>query len=296
MKKYLPFIVLAASLMFSSCWNTRINEHDDWKKYFDEYGVDGCFEIYDNNKETAHFYNKDLCAKRFTPASTFKIFNSLVALETGIAPDEQLVIKWDGKSRYFKDGNAVFDADTVGASLMPDWSKDLTMAEAFKVSAVPYYQEIARRVGATEMQAYLDSVKYGNMNIKGAVDQFWLNDTLKISADEQVGFVKRLYFGELPAFSERTQRIVRGMMLQKESKNYNLYYKTGWGKTGGKNILWVVGYAERFNELKNVETGNIDRIPHPYFFALNFIAKENSKDLRSVRIELLQKLLAENGL
>ena len=179
---------------------------------------------------------------------------------------------------------------------MPEWSKDMTMAEAFKASAVPYYQEIARRIGAQEMQAYIDSVKYGNMNIKGAIDQFWLNDTLKISADEQVGFIKRLYFGELPAFSERTQRIVRGMMLQKESENYKLYYKTGWGKTEGKNILWVVGYAERINQLKNVETGNMDKIPHPYFFALNFIAPDSIGNLKTIRTELLQQLLAEMGL
>lgn len=295
MKKYLLLIVIA-TLCFSSCWNARINEHDEWKKHFDEYGVEGCFEIYDNNKETAHYYNKEMCTARYTPASTFKIFNSLVALETSIAPDEQMVIKWDGKSKYFKWGNAVSGADTAGATLMPEWSKDMTMAEAFKASAVPYYQEIARRIGAQEMQAYIDSVKYGNMNIKGAIDQFWLNDTLKISADEQVGFIKRLYFGELPAFSERTQRIVRGMMLQKESENYKLYYKTGWGKTEGKNILWVVGYAERINQLKNVETGNMDKIPHPYFFALNFIAPDSIENLKTIRTELLQQLLAEMGL
>ncbi len=296
MNKYLLVLSLSVVAFASSCRNIRIKEHDEWKKHFDEAGVTGCFEVYDNNKETAIYYNKEMCAQRFTPASTFKIFNSLVALESGVARDEQLLIKWDGKSKYFNRGKAVSGADTAMATLKDDWAQDLTMVQAFKVSSVPYYQEIARRIGAKEMKAYIDTVKYGNMNISGAIDEFWLNDTLKISADEQVGLMKRLYFGEIPAFSERTQRIVRGMMLQKETDNYKLYYKTGWGTSNGKELLWVVGFVEKINELKNVETKNIDRIPHPYFFALNFEADSKMQDLRTVRSNLLQKLLAEYGL
>lgn len=267
------FLVTVAS---TSCSDVRIKNHDEWKQAFDKYHVEGCFEYYDNNQETAHYYNKERCAKQVTPASTFKIFNSLVALETNIAPDEQLVIKWDSVVRW-----------------NPDWNKDMNMAEAFKVSCLPYYQEIARRIGAKDMQYYLDTVQYGNKKIGKAIDSFWINNTLLISPDEQVGFIKRLYHAELP-FKERTQRIVRGMMLQQETKDYKLYYKTGWGKNDDGNILWVVGFVEKIEELKNVETGKIEGIPHPYFFALNFSSKDTTADFIQIRKDLLNDLLKEN--
>ena len=149
-----------------------------------------------------------------------------MALETGVAPDDQLMIKWDGVARR------------------PEWDKDMNMREAMKVSCVPYYQEIARRIGPARMQHYLDTMKYGNMNMGGAIDNFWLNDSLKISADEEMGFVKRMYFAELP-ISERSQRIVKTIMLREETPAYNLYYKTGTGLSGNKTIYWVVGFAEK---------------------------------------------------
>jgi len=274
--------VLGIALGLASCSDVRINDHDEWKPVFDKYKVtEGCFEYYDNNKEEANYYNKERCSKRMSPASTFKIFNSLVALETGVALDEQVKIKWDGVARR------------------PEWDKDLTMADAFKVSAVPYYQELARRIGAKEMQHYLDTVQYGNMQIGNQIDQFWLNDTLQITPDEQVGFMKRLYHDELP-FSPRSQRIVKGMMLQETATDYQLYYKTGWSSIDGakEDILWVVGYAETVHRLKNPKTGEMQAIPHPYFFALNFSVPKNSdsKTLVETRIKLLHDLLNEAGI
>lgn len=262
------------ALGFLSCSDIRIKEHKEWGAYFEKYGVDGCFEVYDNNKEIVHHYNLERCGRQYTPASTFKIFNSLVALETGVAPDEQLKIQWDGVTRE-----------------IPEWNQDLTMAQAFKYSALPYYQELARRIGREEMQHYLDTVKYGNMKIGDSIDRFWVDNSLKISADEQVGFVKRLYHGELP-FSERSQRIVRGMMLQEEGDNYKLYYKTGWGENEEGNLLWVVGFVEKTVALKNVETKKIEEVPHPYFFALNFSSKDKSgEELKKIRLSLLKELL-----
>ncbi len=270
--------LLAGIGLLTSCSDIRIKEHKEWKQYFDEYGVEGCFEVYDNNKETAHYYNKERSALRVSPASTFKIFNSLVALEDGVAADEQLVIQWDGVTRS-----------------IANWNQDLTMAQAFRYSSVPYYQELARRNGRERMQHYLDTVRYGNARIGPEIDQFWLNDTLLISADEQVGFIKRLYHAELP-FSARSQRIVRGMMLQKDEPGYKLYYKTGWGDYKGEQLLWVVGYVEKFNELKNVKTKKLEVIPHPYFFAMNFSTADTTRDLQEIRVALLQKLLHAQGI
>lgn len=282
MKKNIGSLLVFATIItvLSSCMNARIKDHKEWKAVFDEYNVDGCFEMYDNNKEIAHYYNKERCATRYTPASTFKILNSLIALETSIVPNEQMIIKWDGVKRWNE-----------------NWNKDLTMTEAFKVSCVPYYQELARRIGMDTYHKYLDTVKYGNMQTGTVVDSFWLNDTLKITADEQVGFLKRMYWEELPGFSDRSQRIVKGMMLQKEKKDYKIYYKTGYGICKNDEIiLWVVGFVETIHHLKNMDTKNVDAIPHAYFFALNFSTKDKDKDWQTIRLQVLNKLLATQGL
>ncbi len=266
----------------SSCRDVRIKDHAEWGKYFDKYGIkDAGFILRDNNHESVYYYNKERCTKRMLPASTFKIFNSLVALETAVAPDDQLVIKWDSVVRDHT-----------------EWNRDLTMREAFKASSVPYYQEIARRIGPARMQHYLDTVKYGNMNMSGKVDEFWLNDTLQITPDEQTGFVKRLYFAELP-FSERSQRIVKTMMLQEQTPEYNLYYKTGTGKIGDKYIYWVVGFSEKIEHYKEPE-GSMNKTSvrnYPYFFAENFEmpVSDTSKDWFRIRIDILHEVLKEYG-
>jgi len=268
--------------LLASCAKTRITDHPDWEKYYKAQGItNACFLLRDNNHESIHYYNKERSLEQFTPASTFKIFNSMVALETVVAPDDQLIIKWDGITRR------------------PEWNKDMNMREAFKVSNVPYYQEVARRIGAARMQHYLDTAKYGNMTIGGAIDTFWLNNSLKISADEQVGLLKRMYFNELP-FSERSQRIVRSMMLQEETPAYRLYYKTGWGNLpNGNNILWVVGFVERIMNVKEDKDAmnKSDIRMYPYFFAQNFEIGKNdtTKDWVNIRIQLAKDVLKDHG-
>ncbi len=279
---YLRALLVFLSVAFiSSCTQTRIKDHTEWGKYYEQNGIkNACFMLRDNNHESIHYFNKERCTQRFTPASTFKIFNSLAALETAVAPDDQLVIKWDGKVRR------------------PEWDKDMDMREAFKVSCVPYYQEIARRVGPARMQHFMDTVKYGNMKIGGAVDTFWLDNSLQVSPDEQTGFVKKLYFAELP-FSERTQRIVKTLMLQEQTPAYNLYYKTGTGHVGDKYIYWVVGFAERIEHVKEPE-GSMNKSDvrnYPYFFAENFEipVTDTSKDWSKVRIDILHNILKDYG-
>jgi len=277
-KILLAFIFIA---LISSCRDVRIKDHAEWGKYYDQYGIkNACFILRDNNHESIHYYNKERSTRRMLPASTFKIFNSLVALETAVAPDDQLVIKWDSVVRR------------------PDCNKDMNMREAFKLSCVPYYQEIARRIGPARMQHYLDTVNYGNMKMGGKIDEFWLNDSLQISPDEQTGFVKRLYFAELP-FSERSQRIVKTMMLQEQTPTYNLYYKAGTGRVGDKYVYWVVGFSEKIEHYKEPE-GSMNKTGirnYPYFFAQNFEmpASDTSKDWFKVRIDILHEVLKEYG-
>ena len=275
-------LLLLSVVFFASCHDTRVHDEKGWAKIYEVPGLrNPSFILRNHNHESVHFVNKEECLRRTLPASTFKIFNSLVALETGIAPNDDLLIKWDGINRE-----------------MPAWNKDLTLREAFRESAVWYFQELARRIGQPTMQRYLDTAEYGNKTIS-SIDSFWLDGSLQISPDEQVGLIRRLYFNDLP-FAERSQRIVKSMMLREDSTHYKLYYKTGWGHANSTtDELWVVGFIERVEKVKEPEgsMNNSDIRAYPYFFAQRFeIAPgDTSRDWAALRIELLKKVLREAG-
>jgi beta-lactamase class D len=272
------FVGVVTIFLLQSCSQSRIHDREDLEPTFIKYGIyDVGFMMRDHTHDELYFYDKERCMQRFSPASTFKIFNSLVALETGIAPDDQLVIKWDSVTRN------------------PKWDHDMTMREAFKVSNVPYYQELARRIGKNNMQHYLDTAHYGNKKIGDKIDQFWLNDTLQISADEQLGLLKKLYFDELP-FAERSQRIVRSMMLQEDSADVKYYYKTGTYEFATKDsfVCWIEGFMEHVvavNEpKKSMNKGGVRT--YPYFFVLNFTVPATDIEMWSEkRLALLHELM-----
>jgi beta-lactamase class D len=274
--------ICTAILFTPSCKNKRVTEHEEWGQRFKAYGIDSaCFIMRDHAHETIQLYNRARSLQRFTPASTFKIFNSLVALETSVARDERLVIPWSG---------------VVGR---PEWNKDMDMREAFKTSNLLYFQELARRVGQRNYQHYLDTVKYGNMKIGPHIDSFWIDNSLQISPDEQIGFIRKLYFDELP-FLARTQAIVKNMMLREDSADNRFYYKTGTGSTPqGNRVLWVVGYLEHITRVKEAEASmNKSGVRnYPYFYALNFEVPRNdtSKDWSEVRLKLLHDILNDYG-
>ena len=255
---------------FNSCSVNKANIDDSIKKYFDENKVEGCFTMYNNKDGKVTVYNMQLDTMRFTPASTFKIVNSLIGLEIGRITDEKMLIKWDGIYHIGPSGDT-----------MTSWNKDLTMEEAFKVSAVPYYQKVARRIGKDTMQHWLDSLQYGNKIIGNHIDSFWLDNSLKISPDEQLGLVKRLYFDQLP-FQKRTQQIVRDVMIQEDNTLYKLCYKTGWGfDEQNNNIGWVTGWVEENK--------------HPYFFTLLIKSADKKIDMKTVRLNILNGILKQYG-
>lgn len=268
-------------LLTSSCRESRLHDKPEWAKIYDSRGVkNACFIVRDNNHEAVYFYNKDRCLEGVTPASTFKIFNSLVALDNALVQDDRTVIPWDGTVRKY-----------------PKWNGPLTLREAFRESSVPHFQELARRAGGPLMQRMLDTGRYGNKKIS-KIDSFWLDGSLRVSADEQVGLLKRMYFYELP-FSERTQRIVKSMMLWEDSadKGYRLYYKTGWADQGDSSLLWVAGFMERIEKIKEDERSmnKSDQRVYPYFFAQHFIiaANDTSRDWKRERVVMVKEALRD---
>ena len=173
-------------------------------------GVAGTALIFDEASNRYLVFDRKRAETRFSPASTFKIFNAMVALETGAVKDEYEVIRWDGVERQF-----------------PDWNRDHSLASGMKFSVVWFYQEMARRAGQQRMQHWIDEAGYGNRDIGGGIDRFWLSGALRISAVEQIGFLRRLAAGTLP-FSARSQETVRRITIQESAPDYVLHGKTGW--------------------------------------------------------------------
>lgn len=180
-------------------------------------------------------FNSRASAERLPPCSTFKIWNTLIGLETGLvhSPDESFY-RWDGKVRF-----------------IPDWNKDLTLKEAFQVSCVPAFQDLARKIGPERMKSWIDRLGYGDLDTSAGVDRFWLPEkgrkTVLISAREQAGLIRKLALGELP-FSREACRTLRSIMTAGKTGRGTLYGKTGTGKEGvgkdGLGVGWFVGYVE----------------------------------------------------
>ncbi|MFM2386442.1 MAG: class beta-lactamase [Bacteroidota bacterium] len=261
----LTAVLLGLGRLFSS--RNNIHEKTEWGAIFKAHGIDSAtFEIIEQSKERAFFYNIGLGSRRAIPASTFKVFLSLVALETGVAPNEDMIIPYNGKPS----GNKL-------------WDSSINMSYALEVSSEPYYRELAKRIGKSEIKRWADSVKYGNMVINDPIEDCWHNGTLLITPDEQVGFVKKLYFDELP-FSKRAQRIVRTMMLRETGEKYKLYHKTGTHVKDGLVSSWVVGYVE-------------DSTNHPYFFSNYYQTKDtNIEKLRKERIDIVKEVFGTMGI
>lgn len=266
-------ILLTASFLITCCSPNNVTVDNDLGKLFEQNNVTGSFGIYDNGQGSFIIYNlKRFKDSAYLPASTFKIVNSLIGIETGRIADEKMVIPWDGVVRTFPGG------DTAKA-----WNQDLTMAQAFEYSSFPYYQEVARRIGKDTMQHYLDTLGYAsryNKAVINSIDNFWVDNSVKITADEQLGLAKKLYFDQLP-FQKRTQRIVKQVMLREKNSNYTLSYKTGWGfRENGNAIGWAVGWIVENN--------------HPYPFVLNVEGPHNM-DMTTIRMNILKGTLKQLG-
>lgn len=265
------FILAVITISLASCSQNNVKQDDSFKKYFTDNNLTGCFAIMNNGTGQFTVYNLPRYRdSAYAPASTFKIVNSLIGLQTGKIASDSMVIPWDGVTRP-----------------IADWNKDLNMYQAFRASAVPYYQEVARRIGKDTMQYWLDSLHYGSgkkdtlFKIHSAIDTFWLDNSVKITPDENLGLIKKLYFNELPFF-KLYQEKVKNAMLFENNANYRLAYKTGWATTEkGYALGWIVGWVEENK--------------HPYFFVLNVESSNKNYNMTTVRLKILKDILKQMG-
>ena len=207
-------------------------DRPDWREAFDAEGGVGTFVLYDVASGVTQRYDAARAAQRYLPASTFKVYNALVALETGVVTDPDSVFAWDGVERE-----------------VAVWNQDHTLRTGMEVSTVWLYQRVARRVGRGRYRAALDRQPYGNGVVGPDVGLFWLDNSLQVTADEQVRFVDGLRRGAL-AFRPEVQATVRDMLpVLVEEDGARVVGKTGLGRFGTSDaetqLGWIVGLAER---------------------------------------------------
>ena len=224
-------------------------------------GREGTIVIYDEYADRYFVHNPQRSEQRFSPFSTFKIPNSLIALETGVVHGIEDTLFWN-RSRY--------PAEDWWPAV---WKTPQTLPEAFQNSTVPLYRQIARDVGEAQMQKYLNQFSYGNMDISSGLDDFWLNGSLQISAVEQIRFLRSLCDKRLGISRQTGDLMVEVMVLEKKT-NYTLSAKTGGGYLDAKQeqaLGWYVGYVDKYDRR--------------YYFALN-VDGDSFEAVRKSRVSI----------
>lgn len=236
----------------------------EFQSIIDSAGVKGAILIYDFQKKVHYSNNFQWARKGNLPASTFKITNSIIALEVGVVDSDTTLFRWNGQQRALK-----------------NWEQDLKLKDAFHFSCVPCYQEVARKIGVDRMVSYLTQFNYGTMVVDSSnLDIFWLEGNSQISQYQQIDFLTRFYQSKLP-ISQTTEKIMKQLMVIKENDHYKLAGKTGWSIRNGRNNGWFVGYVEAHDKV--------------YFFATNIepMAQFNMKMFPMIRKELTDKALKQ---
>jgi beta-lactamase class D len=251
--------------------NDSVILRSDFSQYFQSCHVTGTIVLYDYAQHLWILSDSTGAAKESLPASTFKIINLLILLETKTIADENELVKWPGKT------------DTVKYGYRPEIYHDMTVREAFELSAGWVFVELAKKMGKLPYKKYLAACNYGNRDLSEKGDDFWNFGAFAISPINQVEFLKKLYDETLP-FSKRNMQIVKRVMISEQAPGYVIRAKTGWTRDTGTNTGWWVGYIENDNSV--------------YFFATKLLQgrKISTADFGNCRKTITKKVLKEQGI
>ncbi|MDR1083905.1 MAG: class D beta-lactamase [Deltaproteobacteria bacterium] len=215
----------------ASAWGQQWQDRPEISALFEKAGLSGTLVVYDYEAGRLMGHNQARAETRFLPASTFKIPNSVIGLSVGAVADVDEPLPYGGQPQ-----------------MMKAWEKDMGLREAIKISNVPIYQELARRIGLERMRTEVKRLNYGNGDVGSQVDLFWLEGPLSISAVEQVFFLSRLAKGELPQTRE-AQAAVREILWLESGPDWSLYAKTGTAMRASPGIGWWVGWLEKGDKI-----------------------------------------------
>ncbi len=214
---------------------------DEFAARFAAAGVDGTFIVRRSSDARTLTHDPERAAEARLPASTFKVMNSLIILEAGVVADVDETVPWDGVTRR-----------------LSEWNRDHSLRTGIEVSALWMYQELARQVGLEAMAAALAESGYGNADVGGGVDRFWLDGGLRISPEEQVVMLERLLADDLP-FEARHQAAVREILVRETGDGWIWAHKTGWAVAPEPELGWLVGWTE-FDGDEHVFALNVDLV------------------------------------
>jgi beta-lactamase class D len=231
-------------------------------------GLNGTFVLLNGSTGETLRHNPARAALQFAPCSTFKIPNTAILLESGAASDPTFTLKYD-----------------PALNQPAHWAQDFDLRGAFKSSALWYYQALSQRAGMPAQRQFIARFQYGNMDTSGGIEEngnpFWVDGSLRVSADEQVQFLRRFYEGRLE-LSERTTRLTKEIMLAEQTPLWRLSAKTGACQPQGQDTSnWYVGYIEKG--------------PTVYYFALQMGDKDYGRAY-SDRIPITRAILTQLGI
>ncbi|MGX5816553.1 penicillin-binding transpeptidase domain-containing protein [Chitinophaga lutea] len=195
--------------------------------------IPGSTTIYDLRHDKWHYTDPADAFRTALPASTFKIINLLIALETGVIADENAIVRWPGST------------DTVKYGYRPDIYRDMSVREAFELSAGWVYVELAKKIGKERYAHYLKASGYGNGDVSQPDADFWNFGAFGISPANQIEFLVKVYREKGLPFSARNIAILKSVMITDKKDAYVIRSKTGWTRDQGKDTGWWVGYVER---------------------------------------------------
>ncbi len=263
------FVKKIVSILFVFLFLARLDaallsslpDDEDILDAMQEHDVQGTMIISSEDNQIIYIFDAERAHTPLSPASTFKIANSMIAIEEGVLKDQYEMIKWDGEKRFF-------DA----------WNQDQNLKSAFKSSCVWFYQELAKKIGGPKYEMYFELFDYGNQLLGDDITTFWLEGEgdLRITPLEQIDFLKGIYHRTLP-ISARTYAILQDVMLEEEGSDYQIYSKTGSATKNWIGHGWYVGYVTVKNET--------------WFFVTNILI-DGMKDLpkrKAVTIAVLNK-------
>lgn len=229
-------------LMVQACTPNNVKIDHQIGLLLDSAHMKGSFALMENGTEHFTIYNLSMYKDSgAAPLSTFFIIPALMGLDKGL-------LKFNDSSLHLNDSSDLFTG-------------------------------LISKLGRTEIIKTLDSLHYGKGIVSADSNHFWEDQSLQITADEQLGLMKRLYFKEL-FFQQKSQEKIKQMLLIEDNSNYRLSYLMGTDTLSNVNVSWMVGYVEENK--------------HPYFFVLRTNA-QNPNSLKEQNIQLLKKILIQQG-
>ncbi|WP_018931952.1 BlaR1 family beta-lactam sensor/signal transducer [Gracilibacillus lacisalsi] len=235
--------------------------YEDLSTFFS--GYDGSFVLYDLQKAQYLIYNKDKSVLRVSPNSTYKVYSALFALESGVITQQHTSLEWNENTYPHE-----------------SWNQNQNLFTAMENSVTWYFQKLDKRIGKERIQANFQKIHYGNQNVSGGIEDYWLESSLKISPIEQVQTLKDFYTNQF-GFNEKNVELIKDAIKLEMKDNVTLYGKTGTGTVNDKNVNgWFIGYVETKS--------------NTYFFATNIENDHHAQG--SIAADITKSILKEKGI